>query len=133
MADTYAKLISYAIDTDVALEEMLKCDDEHQLSVHFAIPLSEQVYDDFHQIQGVLLDLQLQFDHRGNRDVWAFVRANGPATYVIYTTSSNLLLPYMMYVVWRLVSGRRRDKLLRLDGSVFGSLYICTCLATAHQ
>jgi hypothetical protein len=77
MDDSYARLFSYAIDTDVTLEEMLKCDDEHHLSVHFAIPLSKQAYDEFRQIQGVLLDLQLQSDYRGNRDVWAFLRING--------------------------------------------------------
>jgi hypothetical protein len=47
MTERFARLYSFAIDTDVSLCAMLLCEDEGQLAMHFAIPLSEQAYQEF--------------------------------------------------------------------------------------
>jgi hypothetical protein len=76
-----------SIDTDVMLEEILQCQDEQQLLVHFAIPLSGQAYNELQQVEPwktFLAALKNESEMRASNDRWVFIQSNGNCTSAVF-------------------------------------------------
>jgi hypothetical protein len=58
MANRFARLFSFSLDTDVILQSMLDCEGEDELVTNFAIPMSEQAYAELIQVGQLLSHLR---------------------------------------------------------------------------
>jgi hypothetical protein len=68
MADRFARLFSFSLDTDVILQSMLDCEGEDELVTHFAIPMSEQAYAELIQVGQLLSHLRHEPELRASQD-----------------------------------------------------------------
>jgi hypothetical protein len=77
LADQYDRLYSFAIDPDVTLGVLLKCTEESDLLAHFAIPISEQAYEEMLQLKDIISELNSETGLRERTDQWVFSQGKG--------------------------------------------------------
>jgi len=77
LAEQFPRLFSFALDSDVSLQSLLHCENIEHLAEHFAIPISEQAYQELTQVAEILSDMKQDISSRLSLDSWTFSHSSG--------------------------------------------------------